>query len=107
MVAHTVVLFLIEFHRLAARNLESAAYAVAILRFEAIEIAVQSEEVGPEAHGKTILCREIALTERKIMNGIEEIGLSATIFPHNAIHFRAESKLGRFVIFKIDELKIL
>ena len=41
------------------------------------------------------------------MNGIEQVGLTATIFAHNAIHLRAESKLGRFVILKIDELQIL
>ena len=103
--AQTGILLLVGPHRLVSVFV-GAAHLRVVLCLRIVKLTVNGEEIRVKAHRENVLCGEIALAKRQVIDGVQQIGLATAVPPDDAVHILVERKLSLLVAFEISNMNV-
>ena len=67
---------------------------------------MNGEEIRVKAHREDVLCGEIALAKRQVIDGVQQVGFATTVPPDDAVHILIKRKLSLLVAFEISNMNV-
>lgn len=101
----TGILLLVGPHRLVSVFV-GATHLRVVLGLTVEKLSVNGEKIRVEAHRKDILRGEIALAERQVINGVQQVGLATAVPPDDAVHILVKRELSLLVAFEIGNMYV-
>ena len=101
----TGILLLVGPHRLVSVFV-GATHLRVVLGLTVEKLSVNGEKIRVEAHRKDILRGEIALAERQVIDGVQQVGLATAVPPDDAVHILVKRELSLLVAFEIGNMYV-
>ena len=106
MVAETVVFLLVEAERLLLVALLHARHQFVVLPVVRIH-AVDGKEILLVADVLLVGGTKKTLAERKVVDGIEDVGLSRPVEAHETVDILRQLQIGRFTVLEVRQFEFV